>query len=288
MFLELVIRGTAIGLVYALMGVGLLLLHGIMRVINFAHGEFYMIGGYLAYYSITLLGLPFFLGIPVSMAATFVIGAVVEKLLLSPIHSKAIEKPMDYTLIMTFALLIFFRKVAALIFGPFYRKPPDYLPFEVTLFGVNLDGNLVLSGLVSGLLVIGLSLFIRKSWRGRSWRAITQSRNGARINGVNIRRESWIGCGTACALAAAAGALVAPMFLVSPHAGGPPLAKSYEVLAIGGLGSIAGSVVAGIVLGLSETLGAVYISSAYQDAIGFAIMALFLLFRPQGLFGQKV
>jgi branched-chain amino acid transport system permease protein len=287
MFLELIIRGLAIGLVYALMGIGLTLLNGVMRVINFAHGEFYMIGGYMAYYSMTLLGLPFFLAVPVAMAITFLIGAIVEKLLLSPIHKEDIEKPMDYALIMTFALLLFFRKLAALVFGPFYRKPPDYIPFDIHILGVKLSGSMVLSGVVSALIVLGLALFIKKSWRGRGWRAITQSRNGAKINGVDIGRESWISCGLACALAGAAGALVAPIFLVSPHCGGSPLVKSYEVMAIGGLGSITGGLVAGLMLGVTETLGAFYISSAYKDAIGFVMMAFFLLFRPQGLFGQK-
>ena len=287
MLLELIIRGLAIGLVYALMGVGLALLNGVMRIINFAHGEFYMIGGYMVYYSMSLLGLPFFLAVPMAMAITFLLGAIVEKLLLSPIHKEDIEKPMDYALIMTFALLIFFRKLAALVFGPYYRKPPDYIPFDIHILGVKLSGTMVLSGVVSALIVLGLALFIKKSWRGRGWRAITQSRNGAKINGVDIGRESWISCGLACALAGAAGALVAPIFLVSPTCGGSPLVKSYEVMAIGGLGSIAGALVAGLMLGVTETLGAFYISSAYKDAIGFVMMALFLLFRPQGLFGQK-
>jgi branched-chain amino acid transport system permease protein len=287
MVLELVIRGLAIGLVYALMGVGLALLNGVMRIINFAHGEFYMIGGYMAYYATTLLALPFFLAVPVAMLITFIIGVIVEKLLLSPIHTQKIEKPMDYALIMTFALLLFFRKMASLIFGPFYRKPPDYLPFDVYVLGVKLSGSMVLAGIVSALLVSGLAVFIRKSWRGRGWRAITQSRNGAKINGVDIGRESWISCGLSCSLAGAAGALVAPIFLVAPHIGGSPLVKSYEVMAIGGLGSIAGALAAGLMLGVTETLGAFYISSAYKDAIGFVMMAFFLLFRPQGLFGQK-
>jgi branched-chain amino acid transport system permease protein len=287
MLLELVIRGLAIGLVYALMGVGLAFLTGVMRIINFAHGEFYMIGGYAAYYSMKLAGLPFFLAVPAAMLITFIVGAIVEKLLLSPIHKEDMEKPMDYALIMTFALLLFFRKLAALVFGPFYRKPPDYLPFDVHILGVKVSGNMVLSGTVSALLVVGLAWYIKKTWRGRGWRAITQSPNGAKINGVNIARESWISCGLACALAGAAGALVAPIFLVSPDCGGSPLVKSYEVMAIGGLGSIAGGLVGGIMLGVTETLGAFYISSAYKDAIGFIMMAFFLLFRPQGLFGQK-
>jgi len=258
-----------------------------MRIINFAHGEFYMIGGYMAYYSMSLFGLPFYLAVPVAMAVTFLIGAIVEKLLLSPIHTQNIEKSMDYALIMTFALLLFFRKLAALVFGPFYRKPPDYIPTDLHIVGIKLSGSIVLSGLASAFIVLVLALFIKKSWRGRGWRAITQSHNGAKINGVDIGRESWISFGLACALAGAAGALVAPIFLVSPDCGGMPLIKSYEVLAIGGLGSITGSLVAGVMLGLTETLGAFYISSAYKDAIGFVMMVFFLLLRPQGLLGQK-
>lgn len=288
MFLELFIRGIAIGLVYSLMGVGLSLMQGVMKVINFAHGEFYMIGGYFAYFAIVSFGLPFYLAIPLSMILVFFLGAAVEILLLSPIHSQKIEKPMDYTLIMTFGLLLAMRQIAAKLFGPFYRKPPDYLDFEIYIFGVKFPADMILAGVLSATIVAILVLYVHKTWRGRSWRALTQCGPGAKINGVNIAKESWIACGTACALAAAAGAIVAPMFTVSPHCGGVPLAKSYMVLAIGGLGSLGSSVAAGIILGVTETLGSFYISSAYRDAIGFVLMAFFLIFRPQGLFGQKV
>jgi branched-chain amino acid transport system permease protein len=288
MFLELLIRGIAIGLVYSLMGVGLSLLQGVMKIINFAHGEFYMIGGYLAYFAITSFGMPFYLAVPAAMIIVFFIGALVEITLLSPIHSQKLEKPMDYTLIMTFGLLLAMRQIATKLFGPFYRKPPDYIEAEVFILGVKFPGDMILAGIASAVLVGLLTAYVHKTWRGRGWRALTQSGLGAKINGVDIAKESWIACGTACALAAAAGAIVAPMFTVSPHCGGPPLAKSYEVLAIGGLGSLAGSVAAGVILGLAETLGSFYISSAYRDAIGFVLMAFFLIFRPQGLFGQKV
>jgi len=235
----------------------------------------------------TLMGLPFYVAVPLAMGAAFLVGVLMERLLLTPIHKNQVERPMDYALIMTFAVLLFFRKLAALIFGPFYRKPPDYIPGDIEVLGVKLSGNMVLAGAASALIILGLALFIQKTWRGRGWRAITQSRHGAAINGVDIGKESWISCGTACALAGAAGALVAPIFLVSPHVGGGPLVKSYEVMAIGGLGSIAGSLAAGLMLGITEALGAFYISVDYRDAIGFLVMALFLLFRPQGLFGQK-
>ena len=287
MLFELVIRGIAIGLIYALMGLGLTLIFGVMRIINFAQGEYYMIGGYTAYYLMTLVGLPFYLAIPGAMGATFLLGAAVEKLLLSPIHQEQIENPMEYALIMTFALSIFFRKAASLVFGPFYRKPPDYVASDVLFAGINLSGGTVLTVLASAFLVIGTAYYIRRTWRGRSWRAITQSQRGAKIMGVDIPRESCVAFGASCALAAAAGALVAPLFLLSPSIGGPPLVKGYEIIAIGGLGSIGGSLIGGILLGVSETLGAVYISSAYKDALGFVFLTLFLIFRPRGLFGQQ-
>jgi branched-chain amino acid transport system permease protein len=153
---------------------------------------------------------------------------------------------------------------------------------------VKFPADMILAGVMSAALVVLLAAYVHRTWRGRGWRALTQCGAGARINGIDIAKESWIACGAACALAAAAGAIVAPIFTVSPHSGGPPLAKSYEILAIGGLGSLGGSVAAGVILGVTETLGSFYISSAYRDAIGFVLMALFLIFRPQGLFGQKV
>ncbi|MCP4687326.1 MAG: branched-chain amino acid ABC transporter permease, partial [Desulfobacterales bacterium] len=174
MLFELIVRGAAIGLVYALMGAGLALLNGVMRIINFAHGDFYMIGGYVAYFSMVMAGLPFFLAIPLAMIAAFIIGALVEKLLLSPIHTKNIEKPMDYALIMTFAVLLLLRKLAALVFGPFYRKPPDYITTDIHIWGVKLSGGLVLSGAASLFLILGMVWFLKYTWRGRSWRAITQ------------------------------------------------------------------------------------------------------------------
>ena len=165
------------------------------------------------------------------------------------------EKPMDYALIITLGLVIALRKLAAIVFGPFYRKPPDYIPGDFLVLDINLSGNMILTLIASAILVLGTAYYIRKTWRGRSWRAITQSQGGAKIMGVDIARESWIAFGTACALAGGAGALVAPLFLVSPSVGGPPLLKSYEVLAIGGMGSIGGSLLGGILLGSQRPSG---------------------------------
>ena len=213
------------------MGVGLSLLQGVMKIINFAHGEFYMIGGYLAYFAIMDFGLPFYLAVPVAMILTFFIGAVVEILLLSPIHSQKLEKPMDYTLIMTFGLLLAFRQLATKLFGPFYRKPPDYIQTDVFIFGVKFNGDMILAGVMSAVLVTLLALYLRRTWRGRGWRALTQSAT----RGQNQRSGHCQGKldrvrNRVCSCLLQPGAIVSPIFTTSPHCGGPPLAKSYEVL----------------------------------------------------------
>jgi len=287
--LEVIIRGIAIGSVYALMGLGLTLVFGVLKIINFSQGEFYMLGAYTAYYLMVIGKMPWYIAIFGAMIVIFFLGILVEFLLLSPIHKKEkkVENPMEYTLIITFGLSVFFRKAAILIFGPFFKKPPDYLPFNISLPYLHISGNMIVAIIASCFFIFATSIFISRTQRGRNWRAISQCLDGAEVVGVNVRKESLLAFGFSVALAAAAGAIISPLFLLSPIMGGDPLVKGYEIIAIGGLGSIAGSLVGGIILGISETLGTILISGEYRDLIGFVVLIIFLIFRPQGLFGQK-
>jgi len=286
LFVEVLVRGIAMGLVYALMGVGVTLIFGVMRISNFAQGEFYMLGAYVIFYLMNSLSLPFYVAVPMGMLIIFALGAVVEKLLLSPIHGKHVENAMEYSLIITFALSIFFQKLSILIFGPFYRKPPDYLVGNVGIGPVAIPGNLFIAIIVSALLILVVTLVIGRTRTGRAWRAIAQSPRGASIVGVRIGRQGTLVFGLSTAIAAAAGAILAPITLIFPTVGSTSLVKGYEIMAIGGVGSIPGSLIGGIMLGVAETLGSVYLDSAYKDLYGFALLMLFLIFRPRGLFGQ--
>ncbi len=286
LFTEVLVRGIAIGVVYALMGLGLTLIFGVMRIINFGQGEFYMLGAYVVFYIMDGLSVPLYLALPAGMLVIFLLGLVVEKLLLSPIHSQQVQNAMEYSLIITFALSILLQKTAILIFGPFYKKLPDLWPGNVQLGLVSLPGNLFLAMILSGAVILLVTLFIGRTRTGRAWRAIAQSLPGAAISGVRIDRQSGLVFGLSTALAAAGGAILAPLTLIFPTMGSAPLIKGYEILAIGGLGSIPGSLIGGIILGMSESLGSVYINSAYKDIYGFALLVLFLVFRPRGLFGQ--
>lgn len=286
LFTEVLVRGIAIGVVYALMGLGLTLIFGVMRIINFAQGEFYMLGAYVVFFIMTTLSVPFYVALPAGMLVIFVLGVVVERLLLHPIHSQRVQNAMEYSLIITFALSIFFQKTAILLFGPFYKKIPDLLPGNVQLGPVALPGTLFLATILSAFLILAVTLFIGRTRTGRAWRAIAQSLPGASISGVRIDRQSSLVFGLSTALAAAGGAILAPFTLIFPTVGSAPLIKGYEIIAIGGLGSIPGSLVGGVILGVAETLGSVYINSAYKDLYGFGLLMLFLIFRPRGLFGQ--
>jgi branched-chain amino acid transport system permease protein len=285
-FLDITSRGIALGAAYALMGLGLTLIFGIMRIVNFAQGEFYMLGTYTVFSLIVLANIPFYLGIPIGMLLMFILGMAVERTLLGHVSKGKIENPMEYSLIITIGLSIFIRQLVVLVFGPNYQKIPDYLSGSMNFGFLTMTWSWFLTFIVSAIFITVVTLYIRNSWRGRSWRSIAESPDGASILGVNIKTERSIVFGLSCALAAGAGAVLAPITLIYPTVGSAPLIKGYEILAIGGLGSIPGSLVGGILLGLVETLGSVYLDSAYKDFYGFALLVLFLIFRPKGLFGQ--
>jgi branched-chain amino acid transport system permease protein len=282
---EAVARGLVIGVVYGLMGLGLTLIIGVMRIINFAQGEFYMLGAYFAYYLCDIYGLPFPAAIIGAPLIVFGIAWIVEKLLISPMRQEGMENPMEYSLMITFALSILLQKMAYLTFGPHVRRP-EYLKKVVNLGVVQLQGDWILALVVAGGLITAVALYLGKTWRGQGWRAIAQSLPGASIIGIHINRESGYVFALSSLLAAAAGAVLAPITLVFPTVGASPLIKGYEIMAIGGLGSILGSFIGGLLLGLVEVMGSIYISSAYRDLYGFGMLVIFLIFRPRGLFGK--
>lgn len=286
LFIEVLIRGLAMGIAYALMGLGLTLVFGVMRITNFAYGEFYMLGAFVIYYAVTLFKVPFLLATLVGMIVLFLVGVAVEKLLLTPVAKETVSNPMEYSMIITFALSILLKKIAVIAFGSNYKSLPELIPGELTLGSVSIPNNLLFASGVSIFLIILVTLTLRGTWMGRGFRALAESRNGAKILGVNIPVNNSLVFGFSAALAAVAGGVLAPITLIYPTVGGFPLIKGYEILAIGGLGSVPGSLVGGILLGLVESIGSVTFSSAYKDFYGFALLIIFLIFRPKGLFGK--
>jgi branched-chain amino acid transport system permease protein len=285
---QYVLAGLVIGVIYSLMALGITFIYSVMKMINWAMGEFFMIGSYVQYVLIVSVVGPerWWLALPVAMGTVFLLGLAVQRVLLRPMYVGAIERRDEYATVVTIALMIFFRNLAIVLGGPNQYAPPDYAR-PVTLGTLPISGNRFVA-LVGTTVLLGLFLLvIKKTWIGRALRGAAQNRVGIQTAGVDVLRLDMLAFGVGVALAAGAGALLAPDFLVYPENGAISTFKGFEIIVIGGLGSLMGSVVGGLLLGLIEALGSVFLSPAYKDLYGFVLLLALLAFRPTGLFGER-
>jgi branched-chain amino acid transport system permease protein len=276
-------NGLVIGVIYALAALGVSLVVGIMNVVNFAHGELYILAGYFSYLFASSLGMNFIPAMVLAVALVFLFGVLIEVTLIRPTYGNDM-----YSLILTFILSIVLQNAYLLIFGPYPSKPPNWISGSTEIFGSFYYGNQRLAALVAGAAVIAVVfLMIKKTWFGRIIRATSQDREMAELNGVNTTRLNMLSFGLGCALAAAAGVILTPVFPVTPNAGVPVALTAFVVVVLGGMGSLWGCVIGGLILGLVENLGASYISTGYKHVFSFVILILVLLTRPSGLFGRR-
>lgn len=287
-----VANGLVIGVIYALIAVGVTLIFSILKIVNFAHGDLYMLGGYVGYYVITLLGIPPLPSMFVSMAALFLLAIVLERTLLTPLYSDATERKDEYGLIVTFGLAFLLRNVAVIAFGPFPLKPPSFIPGIQHIGSLIVTNDRLFAGGVGIVLILALLYFMHRTIWGQALDAVSQSRDSAAIVGINARRFNSFAFGIGAALAAAAGALVAPIFSLAPDMGVLPNIHAYVIVILGGMGSVIGSILAGVLLGESENLFTAFFPDptralAYTNAFGVLVLMIVLIFRPQGFFGRR-
>jgi branched-chain amino acid transport system permease protein len=291
LFLDLTVNGLIIGLFYALMAIGLSLIFGILRIVNFAHGEFYMIGAYAYTLLALLLGVSPWLSLPGAFIAGMALGWVTERLLMRPLYAGYASwgLPRDeYAIIVTFGLSLLLINLVDKVIGPNgYRGPSLVAATRVEIGPFMMNGHRLVASGIALLVLIAVALFVRYSFWGRQIQAVAQNRFGASLAGIDTAKASSLVFALSGGLAALAGALLSPIINATPDVGAFPAVKSYVIVVLGGLGSIPGAVVASLALGVLETFGAAYISYAYRDTYGLVILILFLLFRPQGLFGVK-
>ena len=288
LFSQYLLSGIVIGIIYSLMALGITFIYGIMKMINWSMGEFYMIGSYVQYALLaSVLGWErWYLALPLSMASVFVLGVVVQRFLLRPMYVGGIERRDEYATIITIALMVLFRNLAIVLGGPNQYSPKDYAK-PTALLTLPISGNRMVA-LVGALVLLALFYVLtRRTWLGRAFRGAAQNRVGIQTAGVDVLRLDMLAFGVGVALAAAAGALLAPDFLVYPENGAISTFKGFEIIVIGGLGSIMGSVVGGLLLGVIEALGSVFLSPAYKDLYGFVLLIALLAVRPTGLFGER-
>jgi len=288
LFTQTLISGLMIGVLYALMALGITFIYSIVRMINWAMGEFYMLGSYIQYVAVAYALGPklWWLAVIISTGGTFLIGYLIEPILIKPMHARAMERRDDYATVVTIALLLMLRSLAVAIGGPYQFRPETNLPI-MWVGPLPMEGARVAACLCALLALALFYVVMSKTWMGLALRATAQNRVAAQTSGVDVFRLDAVAFGIGVALAGLAGALLAPLFLVYPTNGVVTTVKGFEIIVIGGLGSIPGALIGGLLLGVVESLGAAFISSPYQNAYGFALVLLVLMVRPYGLFGER-
>jgi len=277
------VNGILLGGLYCLLGIGMTLIFGVMRIINACHGDLLMIAMYMAFFLFTATKLDPFVSILVAAPALFAIGCGIYSGLIRRMRGEFEES----SLILTWGIALVLENLFTLAFSADYRSiVTRYSTGTLTLAGISLSIAMAVSFAVAILLTSALYWFLLRSNLGRAIRAIAENRSAAQLMGINVERVQMISYGIGAALAGAAGAAFSSVFYMFPAIGGQFTVKAFEVIVLGGLGNVVGAFFAGILLAVAESLGAIFISSGLKDAVGFLIFVLVLIFRPAGLFGR--
>jgi branched-chain amino acid transport system permease protein len=282
LILQALLSGLLNGGIYALVSVGLTLIFGVMRIINFAHGSLMMLGMYATYWLFALGGLDPYLSIVLSAGLLFLVGFAIERVLISPV----LEAPEHNQLLLTLGISLVIENLALFLWKPDPRTIVlPYLAGAPMVAGVMVSPPRVIAFAVSLALTAGLYLVLKRTDLGRAIRAVSQDREGALTVGINMRRIYAVAFGIGCACVGAAGSLVAPFYAVDPYVGGVFVITAFVVVVLGGMGNFAGALLAALIVGVAESLAAVFIPAAMKQVVIYSIFVGVLLFRPQGLFG---
>lgn len=280
--LQSLVSGVLTGALYAMIAVGLTIVFGVMRIINMAHGEMVMLGMFGAFWAHNSLKIDPFLSILIWLPAMFAFGLAIHRFLLR----KIIPSGELNTLLYTAGLSLLLANLALLAFSGDYRTINlDYALRPARPFGLAVPIPLAIAFGIALLLTTALWLFLTRTDTGRAIRATAQNPDSAALMGVNVPRIESITFALGTALAGAAGVLLAPSLYLYPTVGEILSVKCFVIVVLGGLGSVPGAIVGGVLLSIAESLGAVYVSVAYKEAIGFVLFLLVLLFRPGGIWG---
>ncbi|MBW1691017.1 MAG: branched-chain amino acid ABC transporter permease [Deltaproteobacteria bacterium] len=280
--IQTLINGLILGSFYVLLAAGLSLIFSIMGIVNFAHGALLMLGAFCSYVFITKLGLNFFFSLLISVGVMVILGFIIQKIIFNPLKGNELNM-----MVISLGLAIVLENSAVIIWGPDDRVLPFFELGVLKISNVFLPIDRLLILLSAIVLIVGLYILIQKTKIGLAVRAVAQDLDAATLQGINSNTIFPFSFGIGCGLAAAAGTLVSPLFLVSPYMGTLPMVKAFVVIVLGGLGSIIGAVIGGIILGLMESLVATFFGAVFQNAISFLILIVVLVLKPEGLFGEK-
>ncbi|GAJ97408.1 branched-chain amino acid ABC transporter permease [Geomicrobium sp. JCM 19055] len=281
--LQQLFNGLTVGSVYSLVALGLTLVYGILHIPNFAHGALYMVGGYITLMSMALMGVPYFIGIAISIVVVGSLAMLMERLVFNPLR----HAPPIHDKIAAIGILLFLETLVQLVWGADYRAMPTPFADTVSFLGITVTWQRIMIIVAAVVVMILLQLFLKKTMVGAAIVAMSQNREGAFLVGINANKVAMLTFFVSGALAAIAASIASPINLVYPGMGHLVILKAFVIIIIGGMGSVPGAIIGGYILGLTESLGATFISAAYSDLIAFVLLVVILTMKPQGLFAQK-
>ena len=287
-FINYLINGVSLGSVYAIIALGYTMVYGIAKMLNFAHGDIIMIGSYVVFVTVSSMGLPPMLGVLLAVAACTLLGVVIERVAYKPLRSAS---PLA-VLITAIGVSYFLENAALLIFGADTRSFTNVgtLPaLKLAGGALTISSTTIVTFLACVVIMAALMLFIKKTKAGQAMLAVSEDKDAAQLMGVNVNATISLTFAIGSGLAAVAGVLFCSAYpTLTPYTGAMPGIKAFTAAVFGGIGSIPGALIGGILLGVIEILGRAYISSQLSDAIVFAVLIIVLLVKPSGILGKQV
>lgn len=284
-FVEQLINGLSLGAIYALVAVGLAMVFGVLEIVNFAHGEFFMIASYLFFTLYVTAQLPYPIAGLLTVLLMGVFGGLFELLVIRPV----VHRTWQTQLVATLGASVLFVNAAIVIFGTFPQRATTPLLSQLwSIGGVQISEQRVLLFVVTIISFTVLQLFVRSTKLGKAMRAVSQNREACAAMGIDVQRVAIATFAIGTALVGVAAALAAPLTNITPTMGTLLTIKAFAAVIMGGFGRVSGAIISAFILGIAESFAIQYISSGYVDAIAFLIMIATLLFRPYGLFGRSV
>jgi branched-chain amino acid transport system permease protein len=281
---QVLLNGLVVGTTYALIALGITIVFSIMKVVNFAHGQLYMIGGFIVYYVNVVFRLPFWLGLVLSFLIVGLLGVVMELALFRPVMQRV--KREEVTMLLAMGTAVFLESLALLVFGEKQRGVPAVATGVVEIFDARLPAGRIVVLALAAILIASLMLFIEYTRLGRALRAMAQDREATALQGVNLKWLSAFGFGLGAGLAGLAGGLLVSIFAVHSGGGTAVSIKSFLMIMIGGAGVLSGAILGGFVLGFMESIGYALLPGSMTYLVIFLLVIGFLIVRPQGIMGK--
>lgn len=285
--IDLTLQGIVRGSIYALMGVGLSLIFGILDIVNFAHGEFFMLGSYVMYYTLAILGLPFPFGCAAAAALLFVFGILVERGVIAPLRWASGRDWLLDAFVLTIGLMVMLQNLAQILFGANPLGVAELIGGSVSFGDVDITYERLAVIGVAVFICGALWAFVKFTPLGMAIRATAQNPDAVQTLGIDTRRIYTISFGIGAALAGISGAMLISIYPAYPTVGEQPALKSFAVVILGGLGNIPGAIAGGLILGVIESFTFFLMSAGWQDTLTAVLVVLILVVRPQGFFAPK-